>query len=151
VVTEICLLYAATDHDIAAAVREAIEKVGFVVRDSRGASSESFRRLAREAVDASGALMVLWSEAMSDPDWVDADVKLIVAAWSRDRLLMARIDVAALPVGLRDQPCHELRSGQLDRDIGNLTLATLCIERNLLPGPRARQRASQLRFDRLAR
>lgn len=122
-------------RDIAAAVLGAIEKVGFVVRDSRGASSDSFRGLAREAVDASGALMVLWSEAMSDPDWVDADVKLIVAAWSRDRLLMARIDGAALPVGLRDQLCHELRSGHLDRDIGNLTIATLALHRaEIAPG-----------------
>ena len=64
-----------------------------------------------------------------DPDWVDADMKLIVAAWSRDRLLVARIDGSALPVGLRDQPCHELRSGQLDRDIGKLTLATLALDR----------------------
>lgn len=90
-VTEIYLRYAVTNQDIAAAVREALKKVGFVVRDGRGTSSESFRGLVREAVNAGGLLLLLWSEAMSDPDWVDADMKLIIAAWSRDHLLMERL------------------------------------------------------------
>jgi hypothetical protein len=97
-VTSVFLSYERTDRAVANAVVSALSTVGVQI-----ATPES-------AIAGADCVIVLWSIARARSNSAEQAVKLAIKAWADDRLVLARVDEAELPLGLRDIPAIDLAS-----------------------------------------
>ena len=66
-------------------------------------------RLQRE-LDTANCILVFWSNGAARSPWVQKEVYRAIQGWSSDRLVLATLDDAPLPVGLRDLQTTPLQS-----------------------------------------
>jgi TIR domain len=115
---EVFLSYSAHDRDAAQSIARAIERSGLSVFDStQMKSGASWQDEVRTGTEATRCVLVLWSEAAAQSLWVEQEIRLAIRAWSEGRLLLARLDDAELPAGLRDLTAEELSYGLDDVDL----------------------------------
>jgi hypothetical protein len=94
---DVFLIHAQQDRGRAEAVKAALERQGL------GTCSAADARVSSEAAPAEAPCVVfLWSRAAQGSPSVEHEIKHAIRAWSDDRLVLARLDDAELPVGLRD-------------------------------------------------
>src|SRR6185295_13306647 len=97
---QIYVSYSKSDHQAAKAIVAAIRQAGLDAFD------ESYLPPAK-AIDYAQCVVVLWSKAAANSEWVQLEIQRALKAWASDRLVLATLDETPLPVGLRDlSPIH---------------------------------------------
>ena len=100
---DVFLSYSRADEDAALLLAAALEAAGLDVARSAVNSLD-----ANHPVAQTPCVIVLWSaKAASAPDRAQ-EVKLALAAWSTDRLVLAVLDDSELQAGLRDLKTYDL-------------------------------------------
>jgi hypothetical protein len=56
----------------------------------------------RHELEAAKCMVFVWSNATAQSEWLQQEINNAIKAWSSDRLVVATLDDAPLPVGLRD-------------------------------------------------
>ena len=92
------IIYAPKDLDVAIRIAHAVTASGF-----RAELDEP------DDVRDAGCVVVLWSESAANASESDRSIKSAVQAWSLDRLIVATLDDAPLPIGMRDLPTVSIR------------------------------------------
>jgi hypothetical protein len=101
--TQVFVSYAQTDQSGALPIIEAIRRAGLTVWHVGAISpGDDFREQVGHEIEASQCVVVLWSEAAAQSRFVQQEIQQAIRAWSSDRLVLAALDDAPLPVGLRD-------------------------------------------------
>jgi hypothetical protein len=105
--TQVFVSYAGRDAKVALPVIEAIGQAGFSVSSRITAGLDLgmagfIERLQRE-LETAQCVVVLWSAAAGQSDMVREEIRHAIQAWSSDRLVLAMLDDAPLPVGLSDE------------------------------------------------
>lgn len=96
---DVFLSYAAEDRDRAARVAGALETRGWSVWwDRKIAPGRAFDRVITEALDSSRCVVVLWSRASVESDWVREEA---AEGQQRDVLIPALLDDVTIPLGFR--------------------------------------------------
>jgi TIR domain len=67
------------------------------------------------AIEQAEYVLLIWSNASAESDYVRAEVMKASHAWSEGRLILAALDQTELPPGLRDLEAIDL---SIDRDQG---------------------------------
>jgi hypothetical protein len=62
------------------------------------------------AIISSRCLVVLWSKAAAQSEWLQHEIYFAIRAWSSDSLVLAALDDAPLPMGLRDLSAIQIRN-----------------------------------------
>lgn len=107
---EVFLSYSAHNRDTAQTVARAIERSGLSVFNSTQTKpGASWQDEVHTEIEIACCVLVLWSEAAAQSPWAEQEIWLAIRAWSKDRLLLARLDDAELPAGLRDLEVEDLR------------------------------------------
>ena len=100
---EVFLSYSARDRDAAQSIAQSIEQSGLsVFHTTQMAAGASWQDEVRREVESAGCVLVLWSQAAAHSECIEQEIRLAIRAWSEDRLVLARLDDADLPAGLRD-------------------------------------------------
>ena len=109
---QIYISYSKSDHQAAKAIVGAIRQAGL------NAFDESYLPLGvalkdniARAIDTAQCVVILWSKAASDSEWVRVEIQRALQAWASDRLVLATLDETPLPVGLRDLSPIQIRDG----------------------------------------
>ena len=104
--------YANKDRHVAQSVIEAIRQTGFDVSspDDIGAS-QVLEDLIQNQTETAGCVVVLWSNAAMQSNWVQNELRHLIVAWSTDRLVLASLDDTPFPVGLRDLSVIPIKPG----------------------------------------
>jgi len=104
--------YADKDHHVAQSVIEAIHQTGFDVSspDDIGAG-QALEDLTRDRIAKTECVVALWSNAAMQSNWVQNELRQVIAAWSTDRLVLASLDDTPFPVGLRDLSAIQIKPG----------------------------------------
>ncbi len=106
--TDVFLSSSSSDKDTAASLRKALEAAGLDVSYRASDSLAADGSALSDIVERTPCVIVLWStQAGGDPNRAH-EVKLALSAWSADRLLLAVVDGAELPAGLRDLHTFDL-------------------------------------------
>jgi hypothetical protein len=96
---EIFLSHASEDDEKAQMLAEALERMGLSVWwDSKIPPGASYRAVIKEKLASSKCVIVLWSRASVEKDWVIDEAEV---GNDREILVPARIENVDLPVGLR--------------------------------------------------
>jgi hypothetical protein len=103
--------YAIGDHDAAATIISAVGATGLDVTspDSIPPGTD-LREEVRRLLDAAQCVIVLWSNAAVQSQWLQEEIGYAIQAWSSDRLVVATLDDTPLPIGLRDLSHIPIRS-----------------------------------------
>lgn len=103
---DIFLSYAREDYKVAAKLAEALQKMGWSVWwDRRITPGRSFRREIQQAIDSARCVIVLWSAASTDSDWVISEAE---EGRRRDVLVPVRIEDVRIPLGFGESHTAEL-------------------------------------------
>jgi hypothetical protein len=96
---DVFLSYASSDRDRAARVARALEVGGWSVWwDRKIAPGRAFDRVIAEALDSSRCVVVLWSRASVESDWVREEA---AEGQERDVMVPALLDDVRIPLGFR--------------------------------------------------
>jgi len=126
-VISVFLSYERSDRAVANAVVSALSTAGVQI-----ATPES-------AIAGADRVIVLWSIARARSNSAEQAVKLAIKAWADDRLVLAQVDEAELPLGLRDIPAIDLAS---DRQGGSTRPRSVCLARLITAWLRHRLKCS---------
>ncbi len=108
---DVFVSYVGPDREAARPILEGLRAAGLSVADDQTLPpGADFARKVEAATEEANCFLVVWSETAARSSWVAKDMRLVMRAWSSDRLVLAALDDAALPVGLRDIP--PVRVGQ---------------------------------------
>jgi len=98
--TQVFVSYAKQDDDVALPIIGAIIEAGLTVwKLSLGGE---FEEQAEGSIKDATCIVVLWSKAAAESSFAERVIRLAIQAWGADRLVLATLDDAPLPVGLRD-------------------------------------------------
>jgi hypothetical protein len=64
-----------------------------------------------ESRDEASCVVVFWSRAAANSEWVQDEIRKAVKDWSSGRLLLATLDDTPLPIALRDLEPIDVRGG----------------------------------------
>jgi hypothetical protein len=102
---QVYVSYGGKDRGTALPVIEAMNQAGLDVwhfaKSPAVSVGDSFEQTRRE-LDKAQCVVVLWSKAAAQSDWLQWEIHHAIQAWSSDRLVLAALDETPLPVGLRD-------------------------------------------------
>jgi hypothetical protein len=100
---QVYVSYGEKDRGSALPVIEAMHQAGLDVwhYDMISAGSSFLEQMRRE-LDKAQCVVVLWSEAAAQSEFLQQEIHHAIQAWSSDRLVLAALDDTPLPVGLRD-------------------------------------------------
>ena len=108
--TQVFVSYAREDLRVALPLIEAIGQTGLNVWHPGAISPEgSFVEQGRRELESAQCVVLLWSKAAAQSGFVQQEIRQAIQAWSSDRLVLAALDDAALPVGLRDLSAFSIR------------------------------------------
>lgn len=108
--TQVFVSYAVNDRDAALPIVEALNQVGLNVwSDHSILQGGTFDEQIKDVIASAKCVIVLWSEAAAKSEWVQYEIRMAIQAWSGNRLLLATLDNAPLPVGLRDVSAVPIR------------------------------------------
>ena len=100
--SDIFIDYSREDREAAKRLATALQERGWSVSwDHTITAGQSWRDAIGDAMADAGCIVVLWSKAAAQSPWV---AQQAIQAWSEDRLVLARLDDAELPVGLAMWP-----------------------------------------------
>lgn len=119
------VFFSFTSEDAYAAfpIIDAVKRAGFSVSHWNVVSRDaSHREYLNKEIDDAQCVVALWSTAAMRSE-LQAEYKLALRAWSSNRLVLAVLDNAELPLGLRDLPFISLKG------IGDAAAATDLIDR----------------------
>src|ERR1700733_9863946 len=107
--------HASEDRVAALPIIEAINQAGFTAwpydKPDASRADETEHR-----IETAQCVIVLWSRAAAASRSVQQEVRQAIQAWSADRLVLALLDDAPLPVGLSDLPTVVMSSdGDTDK------------------------------------
>jgi len=115
-VNKVYVSYARKDRDPAQTVVEAIRQAGFdVLLDLDISPGQDLWC----QISSAECVVVLWSVATMQAEWVQDEIRHFIHAWSFNRLVLVSLDDTPLPVGLRDLPVIPFRVGS-DSDMNLL-------------------------------
>ena len=119
---EVFVSYSLEDQGVAQSIMAAIERAGFAVFREHPAHSSDPEQV-REQFQSAPCVVWLWSRSAARSASTKEEIHDAIHAWSEGRLVLATIDNAALPVGLRD-----LQGIPVRKDLDGLDLAELLAE-----------------------
>ena len=64
-----------------------------------------------ESRDEASCVVLFWSKAAADLEWVQEEIRKAVKDWADNRLLLATLDDTPLPIALRDLEPFDVRGG----------------------------------------
>jgi hypothetical protein len=105
---QIFISYSKSDHQAAKAIVGAIRQAGLNAFDESDLpQGVALGDNIAGAIDTAQCVVILWSKAASGSKWVQLEIQRALKAWASDRLVLATLDEAPLPIGLRDlAPIH---------------------------------------------
>lgn len=99
----IFISYSRKDHDAALPIMNAISSAGLNIwPPTELPPGENFSEAIADAIESAQCIVLLWSKAAAESEFVQQEMHRAIKAWSSDRLVLAALDDAPLPVGLRD-------------------------------------------------
>ena len=105
---DVFLSYAREDRTTARTVAQRIEAAGWTVFwDQRIVPGRQWERVIEKALSSAKCIVVLWSRASVDSEWVRAEAG---DGADRDILVPAMIEDVALPLRFKSRQCADLRS-----------------------------------------
>jgi TolB-like protein len=112
--SEVFISYARKDQVQAKAMTEALRAVGFDVWiDEQLPTHRNYYDVIEERLRAATAVVVLWSKAAADSQWVHAEADL---ARSMNKLVQASADGALPPMPFNQMQCAQLKGWRGSRD-----------------------------------
>jgi hypothetical protein len=118
---QVFVSYAQKDMVEARRILEALEQAGLsVFRETSLAAGVSWADDVRHQIDTAKCVVVLWSQAAAESQFVQQEVAQAIQAWSDGRLVLAVLDETELPRGLGDLPVTRLGRDAHERDVANL-------------------------------
>lgn len=96
------VIHSRADHAAAEAIAAEASALGFHTIDPF-MPGRDFEAVLAEGIGRADVVVLLWSKASAQSQWVDHEIKQALKAWADDRLLVAALDDTPLPAGLRDQ------------------------------------------------
>ena len=106
------LSYATNDRGVAQSVIEAIRQTGFDVSSPYdNGAGQALQDPTRDQIAKAECVVALWSNAAMQSNWVQNELRQVIAAWSTDRLVLAALDDTPFPVGLRDLSAIAIKPG----------------------------------------
>ena len=118
---QVFVSYAQKDMVEARRILEALEQAGLsVFRETSLAAGVSWADDVRHQIDTAKCVVVLWSQAAAESQFVQQEVAQAIQAWSDGRLVLAVLDETELPRGLGDLPATRLGRDAHERDVANL-------------------------------
>jgi len=109
--TQIFVSYAARDRNAALPIIEAISQAGLNVwhPDAISPADAYVMEQVRHGIEMADCVVVLWSKAAAQSRLAQQEIQHAIKAWSSDRLVLAALDDAPLPIGLRDLSAISIR------------------------------------------
>jgi len=108
--TEVFVSYASKDRAAALPIIETISQAGLKIWTGEATLSESVAKQLQGEIETARCLVVLWSKAATESEFLQREIHHAIRAWSSDRLVLATLDNAPLPVGLRDLSAIPIRN-----------------------------------------
>ncbi len=100
---QVFVSYSRADAARAQPILDALGRSGLhVARPEGHALGLSNAEAIAEEIARADCVLVLWSKAAAQSDWVQQEIHLAIEAWSAGKLVLVSLDDAPLPVGLRD-------------------------------------------------
>jgi len=100
---QVYVSYGEKDRGTALPVIEAMHQAGLDVwHYGMILAGGSFLEQMRRELDKAQCVVVLWSKAAAQSDFLQQEIHHAIQAWSSDRLVLAALDDTPLPLGLRD-------------------------------------------------
>jgi adenylate cyclase len=104
---DVFLSYARTSAELAKRTAEALRQLGYSVwLDDELPAHRAYADVIAAELDAASAVLVLWSEAAAQSQWVRSEAN---RAREKGNLVQARVDAARLPMPFDQIQCGELR------------------------------------------
>ena len=104
--------YSNQDREAAKFVLDVLTEAGLkIVHPGSIAPGENWQDQIQAQMETASCFIVLWSAAAAQSPWVQQEIQQAIQAWSASRLILATLDDAPLPVGLRDLQAIPLRPG----------------------------------------
>src|SRR5215813_10562415 len=105
--SDVFISYARSDHAKAQALTEGLRAAGFEVWiDDQLPTHRNYYEVLEERLRASAAVLVLWSKAAADSQWVRAEADL---ARSLNKLVQASADGSLPPMPFNQIQCAQLK------------------------------------------
>jgi hypothetical protein len=102
-VAEVYVSYTQKDRDAALSMIEEIRRANLSVWHPGTIKSQAnWGEQIRHELEAAKCMVFVWSNAAAPSEWLQQEINNAIKAWSCDRLVVATLDDAPLPVGLRD-------------------------------------------------
>ena len=92
--SQVFVSYASTDSAAAQRIERALKAAGMSVDSPKTTSPPEIK--------SAQCILIVWSRAAAESESLQEEVRRAVWAWSSGRLLIAVLDDAPLPIGLRD-------------------------------------------------
>jgi hypothetical protein len=109
---QIYISYSKSDHQAAKAIVGAIRQAGLnAVDESNLPLGVALEDNIARAIDTAQCVVILWSKAAADSQWLQLEIQRALQAWASDRLVLATLDETPLPVGLRDLSPIQITDG----------------------------------------
>src|SRR5262249_2528686 len=101
---QVYVSYSRKDRETVLPIIKAMDRAGLDLwhDDEALSPSSSIREKMQRELDKALCVIVLWSKAAAQSQWVQWEIHNAIQAWSTDRLVLAALDDTPLPVGLRD-------------------------------------------------
>jgi hypothetical protein len=113
--SKVFVSYAHADSEVVKDVLLRLKQAGIDTEYGQIHASQSFHKTIKQLIDQADCILVLWSDAAAQSQFVQQEVTMAIEAWSEDRLILASLDRTELPPGLRDLEAVDLST---DRDRG---------------------------------
>jgi hypothetical protein len=115
-VAEVFVSYAHEDRDAARAIIAALAGRGLSVVLEDSEAAQFIEPRVQGQTESARCVILLWSERAARAATMQTAIQHAVRAWSDGRLLLATLDDAELPVGLRDLQAIPVRPGPAGLD-----------------------------------
>ena len=101
--SDVYVSYASRDREAVRPILDALRSAGLgVVDDQSPVRGADFAEALAAELDAARCVLIVWSKAAEDSQWVQSEMRQVMKAWSSDRLVLAALDDTPLPTGLKD-------------------------------------------------
>lgn len=114
---QVFVSYSRADAARAQPILDALARSGLHVARPEGLTlgMSNAEAIAQE-IERADCVVILWSHAAANSEWVQREIHLAIEAWSAGKLLLVSLDDAPLPVGLRDLEAIPYRDGARHTD-----------------------------------
>ena len=99
---QVFVSYSRADAARAQPILEALAGAGFSIAEAGISPGVSLADTIADEIARADCIVIVWSEAAAQSQWVQREVHLAIEAWSAGKLVLVSLDDAPLPVGLRD-------------------------------------------------